>query len=248
MHGNLDLSAACMKGYGMIITVVGAGGKTTICLCLGKELSRRGGRVLFTTTTQIYRPDCCPVFVGDPEDLSPSGRFTAAGSQEIQNGKLKGFTAEETDAIERRRSFDYILVEGDGAKGRPVKAPAEWEPVYPGLTRLAVGVIGLDCLGKPVSEENVHRSELFMQITGAHPGEVIKKEHLQKLIVHPLGLFRHAPQAAEKVVLCNKTDRIGNNTDIEEYRRKSGYPVFAAGRDRDWADEFIGKFILPARG
>ncbi len=226
----------------MTITVVGAGGKTTVCKSLGAELARRGNRVLFTTTTQIYRPDDCPVFTGDPKDILPLGRFMAAGRQDIGNGKLKGFSGEETDQIEQTKLFEYILVEGDGAKGRPVKAPAEWEPVYPGLTGLILGVIGLDCIGKPVTEENVHRSELFMRITGTNPGNTITYEHLLRLIRHPLGLFRHAPEGVQKVVILNKTDT-GDNAVLMKLQQKSDFPIYPARRDKEWSDDLIQRFI-----
>lgn len=233
----------------MIITVVGAGGKTTVCNTLGRNLAQKGHPVLFTTTTRIYRPEGCPVYAGQPEDISPLGRFTAAGRQKIKNGKLMGFSGEETDCIERGKLFDYIFVEGDGAKGRPVKAPAEWEPVYPALTRLILGVIGLDSVGKPVSEDNVHRSGLFMSITDSRPGDIITCGHLYKLIHHPMGLFRSAPRGVKKVVLLNKTDLSGNNKEeIYDLQRKSKFPVLAVSRDIDWVDGFIGKFIGETKG
>ena len=232
----------------MIVTIVGAGGKTTICNSLGAVLAQRGHRVLMTTSTQIYRPDNCPVFIGNPEALSPQGNLTVAGMQEIENGKIKGFSGPEIDTIEQKGLFDYIIVEGDGAKSRSVKAPAEWEPVYPSFTRLALGVIGLDCIGKPIFEDNVHRSTLFMQLTGSRTGDRITIEHLYKLIHHPEGLFRHAPQNCKKVVLFNKSDLVGNNTqEIEDFQRKADFPVFSVSRNTDWT-AFIQRLITLAKG
>jgi probable selenium-dependent hydroxylase accessory protein YqeC len=167
----------------------------------------------------------------------------------IENGKLKGFSGGETDGIELRKLFDYILVEADGSKSRPVKAPAEWEPVYPALTRLILGVVGLDCLGKPVAEENVHRSALFMQIAGAGPEDLITAGHLFQLIHHPLGLFRHAPQGVQRVVLFNKADLAGNpKKEITDLQRNADYPVFYTSRDFSWADDFIQRFLTGTKG
>lgn len=233
----------------MIITIVGAGGKTTISIRLGTELAQIGCRALFTTTTHIRRPENCPVFIGNPEELTPRDRFMAAGRQEIESGKLKGFTGPEIDVIEHKKIFDYIIVEGDGAKSRPVKAPAEWEPVYPGLTRLVLGVIGLDCIGKPITEENVHRSALFLQLTGARPGDKITIEHVHKLIHHPEGLFRHAPQGVLKVILFNKADLKGHSKEeITLLQRKTDFPVLPVSRDFEWTDDFIQRFITGTKG
>src|SRR2546430_17614853 len=40
-----------------LITIVGAGGKTTTMYSLASELANRGKRVITTTTTQIFYPE-----------------------------------------------------------------------------------------------------------------------------------------------------------------------------------------------
>src|SRR5260370_30749972 len=40
-----------------LISIVGAGGKTTTMYPLANELAQRGGRVITTTTTQIFFPE-----------------------------------------------------------------------------------------------------------------------------------------------------------------------------------------------
>lgn len=47
------------------------------------------------------------------------------------------------------QSWDFVLVEADGSRRLPVKAPAVYEPVIPPGTDLVVGVIGLDALAVP---------------------------------------------------------------------------------------------------
>lgn len=228
----------------MIITVVGSGGKTTVCIRLGWELSRRDYSALFTTTTHIRRPEGIPVYTGPAHDLSPLAPLTAAALMETDGGKLKGYSPEDIDAIDIQKKFDMILVEGDGSKERPVKAPAEWEPVYPGRTTLTIGVIGLDCLNKPITEEFVHRPEIFCQITGANPGDPITCTHLLALIQSPLGLFRHAPEQVRKTVFLNKKDQTGGNGEqVAELIRRADIPVLLTGRDSNWPDEFISGYI-----
>lgn len=227
----------------MIITVVGAGGKTTICTRLGWEFSRLGFTVLFTTTTHIRRPGGMPVFIGNARDIALQSPFMAA-SADTGDGKLKGFDPADIDAIESRQVFDIILVEGDGAKERPVKAPAEWEPVYPAKTMLTIGVIGLDCLGKPITEKFVHRPGLFCAVTGANPGDPITYNHLLALIQNPLGLFRHAPADAKQIVFLNKRDLIaGNGEQVSQLMRQTDIPVFLTGRDSGWPDKFISGYM-----
>ena len=61
---------------------------------------------------------------------------------------------------------DKVIVEADGADGRPIKAPEDWEPVIPTFANLVIPVVGLDCVGKPASEDWVFRIERFLALTG----------------------------------------------------------------------------------
>ncbi len=228
-----------------IITVVGAGGKTTVSKTLGRSLSHMGKKVLFTTTTHIRRPGDISVTVGGIEDIAPLGGLSAAAKTQIAAGKLQGFSGEDIDALAQKNLFDFIVVEADGAKGRPIKAPEAWEPVYPPDTCLAIGVIGLNCLGQPLSDAVVHRSALFAKITGANPGEALSQKHLLALVRHPNGLFRHVPPHAKKIVFLNKTDLLKNpRAETLAFTVGAGLPVILTSRDQSWADAFIDTYIL----
>lgn len=229
--------------WDMIITIVGAGGKTTVSGRLGSQLAQQGRSVLFTTTTHIRRPSDIPVFTGEAKNIQLLAPYMAAAKEEDEDGKLKGFAPEDIDVLDQKHLFDIIIVEGDGSKGLPVKAPAEWEPMFPISTKLAIGLIGLDCLGKPVTEEFVHRPGLFCTVTGAKARELITCAHLLALIQSPMGLFRHAPPQAEKVIFLNKADLIGNREQLSGQMKEAGIPVFLTSRDTDWPDDFIAGFI-----
>jgi probable selenium-dependent hydroxylase accessory protein YqeC len=97
-------------------------------------------------------------------------------------------------------------VECDGSKRKPIKAPAHYEPVVPASTTKTIGVIGLDAVGKPITEEYVHRPELFCSVVKRCMGELIDTEAVVNLIVSPQGLFKGAPEGCAKYVLLNKAD------------------------------------------
>ena len=103
-----------------------------------------------------------------------------------------------------RKAWGLVLVEADGSKRLPVKAPAPWEPVVPEGTDLVVGVVGLDALGRPMDERTVHRPQLFAAVTGCAPGDPIAWGHLVALARHPEGLFKGV--TCRRVVLLNKVD------------------------------------------
>ena len=172
--------------------------------------------MLVTTTTNIGVPepgecdiamlDGCP----DPGVFAtlPAGTIVCLGGGLLHGEicKVKSVEPAFIDELHASGWFDSILVEADGAKRKPIKAPADYEPVIPKSTTLVIGVIGLDSLGKKISEENIHRCELFCTCTGKQPGELIDGESIIKLITAVNGIFKNAPAASRKFILLNKAD------------------------------------------
>lgn len=186
-----------------LIAFVGGGGKTSGILCLAKELSQSGKQVLIGTTTAMYPPK--PGLLG-VEILNVG--ITA-------EGKLQ--SADEDMIHKQLQSGKYhaILLEADGSKGRAIKGPAQWEPVIPEMTQLVIGVIGMDALGLPITEANVHRPEILAGITQQKLGESVDKTTILQLVKSPLGLFFHTPPNAGKVLLLNKVNERNREAAIE---------------------------------
>ena len=208
-----------------VVSFVGGGGKTTAMFLLAGELKALGKKVLITTTTNIFVPEPwqCDEFMlegctgVDALAARSSGTITCLGNGVIDATprKVKSIDPAFIDELRSAGHFDCILVEADGSKRKPVKAPAEYEPVIPSSTTLVIGVIGLDCLGKPVSEDIIHRCELFCGLTGRKPGDLIDRESIVRLIMAENGLFKSAPAASRKVVLLNKADTAELQTQAE---------------------------------
>ena len=64
--------------------------------------------------------------------------------EEAENGKLKALT--EAELREYMQIAQVVLVEADGAKGKPCKVPADFEPVIPDECDIVIGVMGMDAL------------------------------------------------------------------------------------------------------
>ena len=129
-----------------VISVVGAGGKTTLLHRLEDECVRKKQHVNITTTTKIMHENK-PYFLEDTsigkikDTLGKFGRVWI-GSRDLISGKTAPPAKEILDEI-----FWWelpILVEADGAKRLPLKVPAEHEPVIPSQTGHVVSVYGLD--------------------------------------------------------------------------------------------------------
>ena len=132
----------------IIITAVGAGGKTTYLERRAAEFVCRGMRAAVTTTTHIWKPETAkPSGSGAHRDyiFYTAGGTDYAGSLE-ESGKLSAPPDEVWDFI--LEEYDAVLVEGDGSHCMPVKIPREGEPVIPENTDEIAVIMGRQAIGR----------------------------------------------------------------------------------------------------
>jgi len=214
----VSLREGLMLGNGGVISLVGAGGKTSLMFRLAHELARAGESVLTTTTTKIYEPrpeqsqhlilsgSLTEFLEAAHQALKIHRHFTAAAATIADQRKLHGYAPEFIQAIWNNRLFRWIVVEADGAAGRPLKAPAEHEPVIPDCTSQVVGIVGLKGAGRPLNQQWVFRNELFSQITGLAEGAIMTEDAFIAALVNDRGIFKNSPVHADKIVFCNQAD------------------------------------------
>lgn len=99
-----------------------------------------------------------------------------------------------------------LLMEADGSRERPLKAWAEHEPAIPPFVPSVVQVVGLSGLGKSLTEENVHRPEIFSRLSGLEPGAPISPRAVANVLTHAEGGIKNIPAKARKIVLLNQAD------------------------------------------
>ena len=213
-----DLLVPLLPGGSGVVAFVGAGGKTSALFNLARTLEEEGRSVLITTTTHLADPRGEPGHFGGRVIFAPEMEVPPFGDEgPIPVPGITVLVSREADAPSKvkgihpswipllKPAWDVLLVEADGSKRLPVKAPAPYEPVIPPGTDLVVGVVGLDCLGRPMDGRTVHRPERFARVTGCAPGAPIEWRHIVALTLHPEGLFKGA--FSPRVVLLNKADR-----------------------------------------
>lgn len=200
------------------IAIVGGGGKTTTLRILATELKNLGLSVLNATSTGIFCPkeeEYDNLFIGSlPADfIPPKGTITYVG--QVKEGvKLKLKNIEFIDEIINRSTLDIVLMEADGSKGLPIKAPSNHEPVISKHTTMTIGVIGLDSLGTSIDETNVHRPDVLREITKA---TIVNIDTILSLVKHKEGLFKNS--RGEKILILNKAcneDRIRAGREIKK--------------------------------
>jgi molybdenum cofactor cytidylyltransferase len=99
-----------------------------------------------------------------------------------------------------------LLIEADGSRMKPVKAPAAHEPVIPPFVDTVVVVAGLSALWQSLTPEWVHRPEIFANLSGLAPGERITRESLVQVLLHQQGGLKDIPEGARRLVLLNQAD------------------------------------------
>lgn len=226
----MKLQEAFAINPGEVISLVGGGGKTTLMFALARELAGGGSTVVTTTTTKILAPareETDLLLVEEDEGrlaerlgagIGEHRRITLAARQPAE-GKLKGISAEAITRIAGLHGVTHIIIEADGAAGRPLKAPGPDEPVIPPVTSLVVPVVGIDAVGQPLTDEYVFRAEIARLILGLPAGTIVTTDTIARLITHPQGLTKGSPAGARIAPFINKTDR---DRGLRQSRRLAG--------------------------
>lgn len=198
---------------GDMISIVGAGGKTTLMFLLANELKNKG-KVLVTTTTKIYNPseEVDSLALGEEgykflKSINDNGIY-AYGEYINDENKLIGADVEILNGL--TDSFDYILVESDGSKRKDLKAWNNNEPVLSGITSNTIGVLSLKTINMEINNENIHRLKEFTSLTNSKEGQKVNLDTLIEVIFNKKGLFKEA--IGEKVLFLNKVDYINEDT------------------------------------
>ena len=200
-----------------MISLVGAGGKTTLMFRLAKELVLQGKKVITTTTTKILEPSSEQTsrLVVDSDEKRVQhlvtlhldrDRHLTVARERLGSGKLQGVSPEVATALWDSTGADTVIIEADGAAGRPVKAPREHEPVIPSKTTLVIALLGLDGIGQRLNDEYAFRPELISRLTGVGMGEKMTGRLLAIVMTHGEGIFRGTPEGSRVVSFINKVD------------------------------------------
>ncbi|HJT58452.1 MAG TPA: selenium cofactor biosynthesis protein YqeC, partial [Ktedonobacteraceae bacterium] len=195
-----------------LISIVGAGGKTTTMYTLADELAQRGKRVITTTTTNIYFPQKgeTDTLIVSPEtsrllkmiqvSWKLHQRITVAASP-IGASKLAGLRPDQPYEILLKSGADVVIVEADGARHHMIKAPAEHEPVVPPQTSVALLMMSAEAINQPLSGEIAHRPELVAKVAGINMGDVLTPAVVARVMLSEQGGMKGIPEKAEVYLL-----------------------------------------------
>lgn len=203
-----------------VISIVGGGGKTSTLIRLGKELYDSDKRTILSTTTHMealnfnlirYSGELTNALIEKIETEILNYPVVVA-KRLVKGDKIKGLSLDQVALINREISFDYMIIEADGANKKSLKAPHLYEPPVPPCTTLFVVVIGFDIIGKKLNINNVHRPQIVARILNKPMESIIQPSDIITLLKNPNGLLKNRPPATRTVVILNKA----KETDINE--------------------------------
>ncbi len=205
----------------------GAGGKTTAMFRLARQLA---GPVFVTTTThlgldQVNLADRHFV-INDAEDLesylkTPTQAITLFTGPETADGRV---SALDELSLNRIHTYSYehgfpLLIEADGSRGLPLKAPAGHEPAIPAWVNAVIYMAGMAGINQPLSPDFVHRTDQFAKISGLAMGDLISPDAVVRVLSHPEGGLKNIPDNARRFALLNQAD----TADLQSMAGKIAY-------------------------
>jgi probable selenium-dependent hydroxylase accessory protein YqeC len=188
--------------------VVGAGGKKTTLRTLAAELDR----AVLTATVRIPVVDDWVdevVVTDDPRTavVSPTdtaGRRVAVFPVRERPDRYAGYDPETVDTL--ADCGRPVLVKADGARTRLLKAPGDHEPQLPRTATTVVPVVSARVVGKPLTDEWVHRVERVAALTGLERGDRVGVTDVARVVASERGGLQDVPPDATVVPLVNMVD------------------------------------------
>jgi molybdenum cofactor cytidylyltransferase len=222
----MRLFEAARIGKAPRLALTGAGGKTTAMFCLGRDLAGSaitkgaGDTALLTSTTHLAADQLSlsdyHFTINSPQDIDalgdrlPSGVVLLTGpldpSQRTRGLDEKAMLRLLTLAETNPGGPLPLLVEADGSRQRPLKAPAGHEPVVPDWVDQVLVFAGLSALGKPLDSDWVHRPERFANLAGLRMDQEISIRALAKVMSSQKGGLKGLPASARRVAVLNQAD------------------------------------------
>lgn len=204
-----------------VVAMVGGGGKSSTAFRLAAEIAASGRRAVIAPSTRIaaFQTAWAPAFLevngtsipwdALERELDHHGYCLLGGP--VAGDRRLGLEALQIDALMARAAalqIAAITIEADGSKMRPVKAPADHEPVLPASTTHLAPVVGLDAVGALLDERTVHRPELVRRVLGLEATATprLTPAMLAQLLRDPAGGAKGAQPTMRLAPILNKAD------------------------------------------
>jgi probable selenium-dependent hydroxylase accessory protein YqeC len=223
---------------GHVISLFGGGGKTSLMLSMASVYLELNVPIVASTTTRTE-----PLNQFDPTVWQTDGPHKTAApviaaevpmtfvhGGEHANGKWLGLKPDEIEKLGAANPERILLIEADGSAGMPVKLHRHDEPIWPSQTSLAVAVMGLSAIGRPIADV-LHR---YGQEPAAWLGPVAEGESwswdcMFRLLAGPRGYTSRLPSGVPSVLALTQMERLEDSVGlfdfVERVMSEAGLPI-----------------------
>ncbi len=203
-----------------VVALVGGGGKTTLAHALADQLWAASRRpTIITTTTKMGadqgrgKPvlDRADGETGLAENLRRGPILVA---ERTEGPKLIGVAPDVCDRWFASGLVDHLVIEADGARRRPFKAPRHDEPVVPRTCEHLVSVIGAHALGRVIADQ-CHRPLRVAALAGCSPYVRLSPEAAADVLLHERGARKELPSGGQLSIVINQVSDLNHQDAVD---------------------------------
>ncbi len=199
------------------VAIVGGGGKTSAMYLLAAEAVARGGTAVVGGMMRFTSPAAGPtpavVVLSEDDDAVAIVREALRRQSSItctsgrgDRGRWLPISMPQAAAIIAARPAGVIVLECDGSRNRPFKAPGDGEPAIPAEATVVLAMAGLDVVGRALDDECVHRAQRVALLSGLEPGATVTPDCVARVLLDRAGGRKGIPHGARWVPVLNKAE------------------------------------------
>lgn len=212
-----SLIKALRTGTSPRIAFVGAGGKTTAMFQLARSFTQGHGSstAIVTATSHLgsWQVPLADVHIIVDPPVSLQENLHKSKGIVLITGNLDGERTKPVDGQTLNWLYQHceshsfpLLIEADGSRQKPLKAWENHEPPIPSFVDHVVQVVGMTGVGKLLTEEYVHRSEIFSTLSGLNIGEPMTSNAVINILISVDAGLKNFPAHARRTALLNQAD------------------------------------------
>jgi probable selenium-dependent hydroxylase accessory protein YqeC len=210
----------CDWNKSQVISAVGGGGKTSFVYTLAEECVRKGLKTIVTTTTHMRRPKY-GLSSNINEIWNSLNRYGCAVAG-VNPFRRRMCGVDENVYEWMCDQADVIVVEADGAKFLPVKAPdLSYEPVIPKNTTYTAVLAGMSAVGEAIGEVCFRLPQIQELLKIEDLSQLLTEKRLAQILVE--GYDGVVKEQSKQNPCCYVLNQVDTNVLYEKAKQVASF-------------------------